>query len=150
MSKSIYNTKDNKLLRRSLRNNATSAEAVLWTRLKGKRVGGLKFRRQYGVGSYVLDLYCPEIRLAIELDGAAHEAPLAYEYDEIRTCYLESCGIRVIRFPNDVVFKNMKGIVRRILEVKDEIESVRIQTTPAPPILGGEINSQAKGGKNCD
>ena len=81
----IHNERDQKLLRQTLRNNATSAEAILWRALKGKQVEGLKFRRQFSVGPYVLDFYCPEIRLGIELDGGVHNESYTKEYDEMRT-----------------------------------------------------------------
>ena len=120
-------------MRKELRSHSTSAEAVLWRQLKGRQVGGLKFRRQYGVGSYVLDFYCPELRLSIELDGAVHDAPMAYEHDEIRRQFLRGCNIFELRFPNDVVFSNVEGIVQKILEIKE-----RSYHPLTPPTLGGE------------
>jgi very-short-patch-repair endonuclease len=97
------NLKDQKTLRQSLRNNATATEAILWRALKGKQVDGLKFRRQFGLGPYVLDFYCPEIRLCIELDGEVHKSYEQSQYDEIRTRFMASNNIKVIRFENDVV-----------------------------------------------
>ena len=82
------NLKDQKTLRQSLRNNATATEAILWKALKGKQIDGLKFRRQFGLGPYVLDFYCPEIRLCIELDGDIHNSYEQALYDEIRTRYI--------------------------------------------------------------
>ena len=76
------NLKDQKTLRQSLRNNATATEAILWKALKGKQIDGLKFRRQFGLGPYVLDFYCPEIRLCIELDGDIHNSYEQALYDE--------------------------------------------------------------------
>ena len=139
MPTGIFNIKDQVVIRKELRNHSTSAEAVFWRRFKGRQVGGLKFRRQYGVGSYVVDFYCPEMRLAVELDGAVHKAPLAYEHDELRTCYLQRCNIRVLRFTNDVVFSNIEGIVQQILELKDRLglgsDHPAFGTPPEP---GGE------------
>ena len=97
------NIKDQKLLRQNLRNNATAPEAILWRLLKGKQIDGLKFRRQFGLGPYVLDFYCPEIRLCIELDGEVHKSYEQTQYDEIRTRFIASNHIKVIRFENDVV-----------------------------------------------
>ena len=68
------NLKDQKTLRQSLRNNSTAPEAILWRTLKGKQIDGLKFRRRFGLGPYVLDFYCPEIKLCIELDGEIHKS----------------------------------------------------------------------------
>lgn len=111
----INNLTDTKYLRRGLRTTATPAEITLWQYLKRSQVGGLKFRRQHSVGAYILDFYCPEIKLDIELDGDVHEAPLSYEHDMIRTDYLNQQGISVLRYHNDVVFKNVQGIIDSIL-----------------------------------
>ena len=110
----IHNERDQKLLRQSLRNNATPAEAILWRALKGKQVGGLKFRRQFGIGPYVLDFYCPEIRLGIELDGGIHKTSYTHEYDEMRTRFLKENRIRVLRFENEAVYNNIQGIIEAI------------------------------------
>ena len=72
MSKYLYNDPSTKLDRRRLRKNATDAERKLWSILQSRRMAGLKFFRQYSVGSYILDFYCPERRLAIEVDGGQH------------------------------------------------------------------------------
>ena len=109
-----HNETSQKLLRQSLRNNATSAEAILWRALKGKQVAGLKFRRQFGVGPYVLDFYCPEIRLGIELDGGVHKTSYTHEYDEMRTRFMAENRIRVMRFDNEVVYNNIQGIIDAI------------------------------------
>ena len=109
-----HNETSQKLLRQSLRNNATSAEAILWRALKGKQVAGLKFRRQFGVGPYVLDFYCPEIRLGIELGGGVHKTSYTYEYDEMRTRFMAENRIRVMRFDNEVVYNNIQGVIEAI------------------------------------
>ena len=109
-----HNETSQKQLRQSLRNNATSAEAILWRALKGKQVAGLKFRRQFGVGPYVLDFYCPEIRLGIELDGGVHKTSYTHEYDEMRTRFMAENRIRVMRFDNEVVYNNIQGIIEAI------------------------------------
>ena len=64
-----YNSKEQAPHRRALRNEGTSAEATLWLSLKGKQIEGMRWRRQFGVGPYILDFYCPQLRLCIELDG---------------------------------------------------------------------------------
>ena len=109
-----HNETSQKLLRQSLRNNATSAEAFLWRALKGKQVAGIKFRRQFGVGPYVLDFYCPEIRLGIELDGGVHKTSYTHEYDEMRTRFMAENRIRVMRFDNEVVYNNIQGVIEAI------------------------------------
>ena len=111
----VNNLTDTKYLRRGLRTTATPAEITLWQYLKRSQVGGLKFRRQHSIGAYILDFYCPEIKLDIELDGDVHDAPLSYEHDMIRTNYLNQQGISVLRYHNDVVFKNVQGIIESVL-----------------------------------
>jgi very-short-patch-repair endonuclease len=102
--------------RRELRNHSTASEASLWKILKNSQVGGYKFRRQHGIGPYILDFYCPALRLDIELDGSAHDAPMADKHDEIRTKFLEEQGITVMRFRNDIVWKFPNAIIEEILE----------------------------------
>ncbi len=108
----IPNVTDN---RKELRNHSTLAEATLWKLLKGKQIAGLKFRRQHSVGVYILDFYCPQIKLAIELDGAVHNRQ--QDYDEQRTYYLNKVeGIEVLRFENRTVFEDVERIIREIEE----------------------------------
>ena len=91
--------------RRELRQALTPAEAVLWRLLKGHQLEGLKFRRQQGIGPYIVDFYCPKIKLAIELDGEVHNARA--DYDERRAAFLaEKKGIHVLRFENRTVFES--------------------------------------------
>ena len=108
-------------LRKSLRNSMTPAEASLWRALRGRGAGGYKFRRQQGIGPYVLDFYCPELRLCVELDGNSHD--YKFDYDEQRTSYLASQGIRVIRFRNEQVWTSMEGVVAEIVRIAREIKS---------------------------
>ncbi len=116
----INNLTDIKHLRRGLRTTATPAETTLWHYLKRSQVGGLKFRRQHSVGAYILDFYCPTIKLDIELDGDVHDAPLSYEHDMVRTNYLNQQGIAILRFHNEVVFKNVQGIISSILHFAEK------------------------------
>ena len=99
---------------RQLRRNSTDAEAAVWTLLRAKRFAGFKFRRQYPCGPYILDFYCPARRLAIELDGGQHFEATTQIYDEQRSVYLRNCRIVVLRFPNDVVFKEPEGVLDAI------------------------------------
>ena len=131
------NLKEQKTLRQSLRNHGTSAEAVLWLRLKGKQVYKLKFRRQYGFGPYVMDFYCPELRLAIELDGDIHQSYEVNQYDQKRTNYLRANKINVLRYENKVVFEKLECIVDDIIRYQKEYKG-QFQTTPAPPNSGGD------------
>ena len=103
-----------KPLRQQLRNALTPAEARLWAQLRNRQIGGRKFRRQHSVGDYVLDFYCPQEHLAIELDGAAHDHEKAVQRDQARSRYLESNGIAVLRFENRDVIENLEGVLQTI------------------------------------
>ena len=114
----IANATEQKEYRKALRNNMTPAEATLWRALKGRGAGGIKFRRQQSIGSFILDFYCPEYRIGIELDGASHD--YKYEYDEKRTKYLREQGIRILRFSNQQVFTSIQGVVAEIVSAAKE------------------------------
>jgi len=100
--------------RKKLRRNLTPAEATLWLALKNSKLSGRKFRRQHSVGNYILDFYCVDERLAVELDGEVHRSDTAAEYDHKRKLYLNELGIKVIRFENFLVFDDMNYVVQRI------------------------------------
>lgn len=109
----LYNNAAQKDLRKKLRNNLGLPEIILWRELKGSKLGK-KFRRQYGVGIYSLDFYCPEIRLGIELDGNTHDNHKSYLYDERRTEFIQSQNIKIIRFQNKDVLNNLSGVLEEI------------------------------------
>ena len=98
---------------RSLRRHSTPAEAKLWEALRGRRLAGYKFRRQHPVGRFILDFYCPELKLAIEVDGEIHE--YQPDYDKARTAQIEAWGDRVLRFSNDEVLYHLPAVLDRIL-----------------------------------
>jgi very-short-patch-repair endonuclease len=110
----IYNLKNNKDLRKTLRHNATEEEYKLWMYLKEKRLG-YKFRRQTGIGKYIIDFYCPKKKLAIELDGSQHLEE-RNSYDTERTIYLNSLGIEVLRIWNNGVHNNIGGVIEVIVD----------------------------------
>src|SRR5688500_2642026 len=95
---SYKNDPEYRSFRTQLRKNLTPAEAALWNRLKNSKLEGRKFRRQYGIGKYVLDFYCPSEKLAVELDGAGHCSVADVHYDNERKRFIEHFGIRIIRF----------------------------------------------------
>ena len=126
----VFNTKDMKYLRRQLRSNGTPAEGGLWNILKGKKVGGLQFRRQYSVGQYILDFYCPLLKLAIELDGDYHYNIANSEHDMDRDdVLLNDYGIQTLRFENKIVFEQPQTIVESVLRILAE---KRVSTPPNP------------------
>ncbi|MEX2617104.1 MAG: endonuclease domain-containing protein [Alphaproteobacteria bacterium] len=96
---------------RALRRNATDAEALLWSRLRNRQIGGRKFRRQHPVGPCIADFACPEAMLIVELDGGQHRP----ETDAARTAYLEARGFTVLRFWNNEALGNPDGVLETIL-----------------------------------
>ena len=98
-------------------------ETVIWSKLKGKQLLGYKFRRQYSVDRYVVDFYCPELKLAVEIDGDSHFQNGAENDDMVRQAFIESFGIRFLRFTNEDVFKNLDGVVETIRQKALEIGS---------------------------
>ncbi len=112
--KFIYNNQKFKERRRELRKNQTRVEGILWQHIRGGKLNGFKFYRQYSVGPYILDFYCPKIRLTIELDGKSHESKDAENYDQERTDYLYNNDIKEIRFKNVEVLENVRGVIEKI------------------------------------
>ena len=106
-----------KLFARKLRKHQTDAERHLWFYLRGRRLGGYKFRRQYQVGPYILDFICLKKKLAIELNGGQHNEQS--EYDDQRTNYLAERSYVVMRFWNHEVFQETKDVLEMILEALD-------------------------------
>ena len=107
--------------RRSLRTNGTKEEAMMWKVLKNRQVSGVRFRRQFSVGAYILDFYCPELKLCIELDGAGHYNSEGLRHDYVRDKYLSELGIRVLRFENRAVLKMQPVMLAEIEAVIAEL-----------------------------
>jgi very-short-patch-repair endonuclease len=114
---------------RELRKNMTKSERILWNILRNRQLNGLHFRRQHPYGIYILDFYCFKTNLVIEIDGLIHLKQ--HTYDNERTRYLESSGLKVLRFKN-------KDIENRIEWVLDEIRSNLIESPPSQPSPKGE------------
>lgn len=100
-----------KTFRKELRNNLTPAEARFWKAVQNKNVEGRKFRRQHSVGNYILDFYCPSVRLAVELDGEVHFNDAAREHDYERRLFLGCYDIKVLRFENRLVFEDLEWVL---------------------------------------
>ncbi|MBJ6610266.1 MAG: endonuclease domain-containing protein [Candidatus Thiothrix moscowensis] len=109
MTGQIFNQTNYKQRRQDLRTNATSPEQTLWQKLRGKQMG-VKFRRQHGIDHYIVDFYCSEQRLVIEVDGDSHLTDDAREYDRIRDAHLQSLGLRILRFTNEQVIRDLEGV----------------------------------------
>ena len=118
--------------RQLLRRTETPTERMLWKRLRGKQLDGYRFRQQHGFGPYILDFYCPLLRLCIELDGEVHDSPEVQQHDRDRTEFLNENRIHVLRFRNKEVESNINNVLLRIREfINNNINKTVVQT-PTP------------------
>ncbi len=101
---------------KQLRENMTDAERRLWAKIRMKQLKGYQFYRQKPIGDYIVDFFCPRVKLVIEVDGSQHFADEMTEYDRIRNEYLSSLGLRVLRFTNADVLAHIESVVERIEE----------------------------------
>ncbi|UOQ66125.1 endonuclease domain-containing protein [Hymenobacter volaticus] len=110
----VHNLSHQKFIRRILRNNLTPAEATLWTALQRSQLAGRKFRRQHGIGSYIVDFYCAAEKLVVELDGSGHYTVSGEAHNVERTAYLEGLGLHVLRFENKLVLQQIDSVLAAI------------------------------------
>jgi very-short-patch-repair endonuclease len=110
----LMNIESKKDFRKNLRNNATTSEKRLWKFLN-KKQQDFKFRRQHGIGPFIVDFYLPNKKIAIEIDGSIHNNIIRQAYDQRREEFLISKGIKVIRFTNEEIKYNIDEVIRRIL-----------------------------------
>ena len=101
-----------KPLAREHRHNDTPAEALLWQHLRERKLNGFKFRRQHPIERFIVDFFCAEVRLIIEVDGEIHQYTI--EEDHLRQSFLESLNFRVLRFTNAEVLQNMASVLDQI------------------------------------
>ena len=127
---------------KELRQTMTEAERVLWEALRGRRLAGLRFRRQHPVGQFVLDFYCPAAKLCVEVDGGIHDAQA--EQDAERSAALAACGYRVVRVRNEEVLENLPSALARIQAAARIIAPSREnRRAPPSPVIG-------RGGSECN
>ena len=107
---------------REMRQPQTPAEATLWKHLRNRNLG-YKFRRQHAIKFFIIDFYCAQMKLCIEIDGDTHLTREQQEYDTARTEYLESLGRKVIRFTNNDVRFNIHAVVQAILDTCYELKN---------------------------
>jgi len=131
----IFNKKTEITKRKFLRNNMPLQETILWSRLKNKQLGGYRFRRQFSIGRYVVDFYCPALKLVIEIDGDSHFVNDAEKYDKIRQNFIESLGIKFLRFTNLDIINNLNSVSEKIL-----------QTCHYPHLISPLIRGRKRGG----
>ena len=127
---------------RQLRRESTAVEVRLWSKLRGNRLDGLSFRRQHPAGAYVLDFHCPQLKLSIELDGSQHGEGERQRHDEQRTAWLSAGGVTELRFWNNDVTQNLRGVLEKIKATADELRARGITPTRRAwradlPLAGG-------------
>jgi len=108
--------KNLKNLGRELRKNMTDAERVLWGKIRKKQMRDIQFYRQKNIGNYIVDFYCPALKLIIEIDDSQHYSEKDREKDKVRDRYLEQLGFSVLRFSDMDDLKNIDGVLEKILE----------------------------------
>lgn len=108
---------------RVLRNNMTKAEIILWSRLREKKINGYKFRRQQPVFDYIVDFYCHELKLIIEVDGEIHSLPEKINYDSKRDKILKINGYHIIRLTNLEIETKLDSTINKIILYINEILS---------------------------
>ena len=130
----VHNLSYQKFTRRTLRSNLTPAEATLWRALQRSQLAGRKFRRQHGIGPFIVDFYCSAEKLIVELDGAGHFTANGEASDVERTNYLSSLGLRVVRFENKLVLQQIDSVLAAIEAafIPDADTVQRSSTTPSP------------------
>ena len=114
--KLVFNIYPLKARRQDLRSKATQAEKILWERIRNNKLGH-KFFRQYSIEGYVIDFYCPEKRLGIEVEGLIHVRSENKIYDKYRLGYLEAYNIRFMRIANEKIYREISNVVKGIKEV---------------------------------
>jgi very-short-patch-repair endonuclease len=111
--KAINNIKRLFTRRKDLRNKSTPQEIYLWVKIKNSQLGE-KFRRQHSIGGYIVDFYCPNKKLTIEIDGSQHFIKENIEYDKIREDYLKEIGINTLRFTNKEINTEIESVLEKI------------------------------------
>ena len=112
----FYNTKL-KRYSQTLRKNMTDAEKLLWSKLRKKQLKGYQFYRQRIIGNYIVDFYCAESKLIVEVDGGQHYEDEGDKKDRARDAYMKQLGMKVLRVSDRDVFKNIEGVVEKIYEI---------------------------------
>jgi len=99
---------------RRLRKEMTNAERLLWSKIRRKQLKGFQVYRQKPIGQFVVDFYCPNAKLVIELDGGQHYSEVIQAKDQSRDKYMDGIGLKVLRFSDKEVFENLSGVVEEI------------------------------------
>lgn len=118
-----YNKKEMKTRRRQLRSDMTFSEKVMWNILRRNETGE-RFLRQYSIDNYVIDFYCPRLKLAVEVDGEVHDREEEKKYDKERQEYVEKYGVVFIEFRNEEVTENGNAVYEKIMAKIKELKTL--------------------------
>ncbi|MCA6119028.1 endonuclease domain-containing protein [Bradyrhizobium sp. WSM 1738] len=125
----------------------TDAETKLWLALRRAQLNGFSFRKQHPVGPFIVDFYCPPLRLAVEVDGGQHAEQMK-EADDRRTQWLAERGVTVVRYWNNDVLLNLEGVLSDLLAHTERLAQAAATPTPTLPLSGGgRTETFAPGGK---
>ena len=105
---------------RQLRREGTPAERILWEALRGRQLQGMRFRRQHPIETFILDFYCPQHKLVVEVDGGIHTEPTVRERDEERQRWIEAHGYEFLRFTNEEVLHELPRVLAHIAAKREE------------------------------
>ncbi|OGF62921.1 hypothetical protein A2926_02350 [Candidatus Giovannonibacteria bacterium RIFCSPLOWO2_01_FULL_44_40] len=110
----IFNKRSQIIKRKLLRRNTSLPENILWQALRNRKASGQKFKRQFSIGRYVVDFYCPELQLVLEIDGSYHAEKSTKDYDSEKHRFVESLGLSCLHFKNKDVEKNINSVIDKI------------------------------------
>jgi len=127
--------------RRELRHTMTKAEAKLWTHIRKKQVSEQRFLRQFSIGSYIVDFFCPHLNLAVEIDGATHVTDEEIAYDKKRQEELQTLGITFLRFRNEEIYEDLNGVIENI-----KLKVIDLLKNPPTPLPHNGMKHFVKGG----
>ncbi len=133
-----------------MRTSMNATELLIWSRIRGRKIDGWKFRRQHPIGPYFVDFYCPGARLIVEIDGPAHD-DVRSAYDERRQAWLERLGNRVVRIPAHEISRSLDDVMQWIyLELIEQEKMGFARRSPTPPRSRGGGAEGAGGALRAD
>jgi len=139
----IFNRNTSKDTRKELRNNLTKGEVILWQHLKGSQLGGFKFRRQQSIQDFVVDFYCPEIKLAIEVDGQTHGFEEVFVRDQWRQNIIEKEGVIFKRYTSNDIFNNLDQTLDDLYQTCIDLQ--KRNSGNHPPTINGRPSLERRG-----
>ena len=128
MKTKLFNIKANKRIRRELRQQDIACEKIIWSKIRNNQIG-YKFRRQYSISNFIVDLYCPKLKLVIEIDGVTHGTGEEIKYDKFRQKFLENQGLIVKRYLNIDIKENLEAFLSDLQETCEELNKKLLKPT---------------------